>query len=654
MTRLVATLTIVLLATTVTTAQSPGEWNRRVRSIVPQHTAGAPDSFFDIFVDWTIDLAGATSAPSELGVELELSINGVPLATQTHEDCVIWEISDAGGGQADCTVSADSCGTLVHNGESATAHIDSPFGTCSLSPMTAVFPAVELQPEDEIMVLLRPAPGTLPEPDDQDDVGILIFGSWNRRLVSVDVEPSAAGGPDTYDVSAEVVLEMHSGSSNVMLPLGIDTEPYAGDPCCEEACCCPPCSCTEEGCGGGGSFDSFFDIFIDAGEDRFIVDPVCDGTCDTTCGQVCQINNPEMMAMTCDPDDCICRSEPFVLTWEAIPVDPGGELVIILKPVPGALPELPGFPDDEETIPVPRICDDLSDCADLDDDGVRDNGCVWWECTDSVCVDTAIQFADMGGQFGTCPPDGTADNNDRNMAINCFANVDGDGVPGAFPCEPHPHYPGTAYNVDAGGQFGSCNPDGVCDGNDAFAALNAFAGSTSCSCAQAPAPAHPPAPLDVATAMLHVVPERATVRRGATVDVDVYLITALDDLRGYQLHAGVSGGLHGMLELVDAGIEAHSGRRQHTHRPLLAGLGAWKAFNVDTQQLLVGLDTPGVAVDPGYLGTFTYRVPKDARGEFIVDMLHDDDDRQQRTYLFPTPADGRIVVNTMPAVITVK
>ena len=42
--------------------------------------------------------------------------------------------------------------------------------------------------------------------------------------------------------------------------------------------------------------------------------------------------------------------------------------------------------------------------------------------------------------------------------------------------------PPQAFNVDAGGAFGDCNPDGVCDANDAFHALNAFSGTSPCSC----------------------------------------------------------------------------------------------------------------------------------------------------------------------------
>ena len=92
----------------------------------------------------------------------------------------------------------------------------------------------------------------------------------------------------------------------------------------------------------------------------------------------------------------------------------------------------------------------------------------------------------MGGPIGpgTCDVDGVADGNDRFHALNCFANTNFGG-PGPYPCEPDsPH----ALNVDAG-SYASCILDGVCDGNDAFHALNSFAnvnfgfpGGYPCTC----------------------------------------------------------------------------------------------------------------------------------------------------------------------------
>ena len=69
-----------------------------------------------------------------------------------------------------------------------------------------------------------------------------------------------------------------------------------------------------------------------------------------------------------------------------------------------------------------------------------------------------------------------------------------------------------------------------------------------------------------------------------------------------------------------------------------------------------GLDTPGIAVDAGaYLATFVYRASRDARGRFVIDVLHDDTDPSQRTFLLATPANGKIAIDeTVPAIIDIR
>ncbi len=207
--------------------------------------------------------------------------------------------------------------------------------------------------------------------------------------------------------------------------------------------------------------------------------------------------------------------------------------------------------DDVSIVALPcAACDMLADCADLDSNGIRDDNCTWWACTDGACAGTDVVFADMGGQFGACPPDGTADGNDRFHALNCFADMDPLG--GSYMCESAPP---VAFNVDAGGQFGDCNPDGVCDGNDAFAALNAFGGLTSCSCPAdgGPAPVIG-SPVTVGHASLWLRADRAEVGPGDLLEVEVYLGSDLADLRGFQLHLGVTGGRRGDLQLVDISV----------------------------------------------------------------------------------------------------
>ncbi len=295
-------------------------------------------------------------------------------------------------------------------------------------------------------------------------------------------------------------------------------------------------------------------------------------------------------------------------------------------------------------------CLTTGDCADVDNNGVRDDNCIWWACTEGQCNPTDIVFADVGGQFGNCSPDGTADGNDRFAILNCFANVDpSTPPPSTFPCEDAAP---AAFNVDPGGSFGSCVPDGICDGNDAFAALNAFANATSCTC-----PLGGPAPVvsidskDTVTTRLALWPSDTVVAPGDLIDIDVMLIAPLDDLRGYQLHLRSSGGSSGHLRLIDISVSAETAprrddraqrgqRRTKAAQPgardhVFAGHGYWDAYNITTGQLLVGRDEHGLPTAPvAYLATFTFLATQQARGTFTIELLHDVSDPAHRTFLF--------------------
>jgi hypothetical protein len=299
-----------------------------------------------------------------------------------------------------------------------------------------------------------------------------------------------------------------------------------------------------------------------------------------------------------------------------------------------------GIPDECE-------CSAFSQCADMDDNGVRDDPCLWWACQSGLCAATSIPFGDMGGFSGSCPPDGTADANDRFHALNCFSNQDTTGIPGQdYPCEASPP---AAFNVDPGGPFGSCLPDGVCDGNDAFHAINSFTGVSTCSCPGGPSPSAPAGPVVTGKASLALRTAERSVRPGGTLLVDVFIEGGLADLRGYQLHLGVSGGERGSLEVVDILV---AGRRDE----VFSGHADWQAFNVDTGQMVAGLDGPGRPVPGhgGYLATYVYRASADAAGSFTIDVLSDDIRGAGRTYLFPSLTNGKIgIAGTSAAVVNV-
>lgn len=281
-------------------------------------------------------------------------------------------------------------------------------------------------------------------------------------------------------------------------------------------------------------------------------------------------------------------------------------------------------------------CPPLSDCADSDFDGTRDDACTWYDidCFEQVCVAVPrISQADIGGSNGECQIDNACDANDRFHALNCFGNTSILGTPGYW-CEDSPP---SALNVDAGSPA-SCLLDGVCDANDAFHALNCFSnvwfdGSIGYQCGCGPQPSHPAELLPRLQKTAITLRAPAWARPGDLVAVDVHLDGSLDALRGYQLHLGVRGGTADPLELAD--ISINTSRRDYAFANVP---GIWSAFNLDVAQMVVGMDAPdGVPAQAGaYLATFTYWVPKDAAGTFTIEVRYDDSSAtpQDRTFLF--------------------
>jgi hypothetical protein len=96
----------------------------------------------------------------------------------------------------------------------------------------------------------------------------------------------------------------------------------------------------------------------------------------------------------------------------------------------------------------------------------------------------------------------------------------------------------------------------------------------------------------------------------------------------------------------------------HTDDPryVFHGQAAWQAFNVATAQMVAGLDGSGITSEPhAYLATFVYRASANAKGRFTVELLlGGDSDRSCRTFLFPTPAAGRIeLAQLKPTVVEI-
>jgi hypothetical protein len=120
-------------------------------------------------------------------------------------------------------------------------------------------------------------------------------------------------------------------------------------------------------------------------------------------------------------------------------------------------------------------------------------------------------------------------------------------------------------------------------------------------------------------------------------------VTALPDVRGYQLHLRPSGGTSGELELVDMAIENRSDAVFYNH-------GAWEAFNADSEQLVAGLDGNGIATAANaYLATYLYQASPDASGWFTFNLLYDNPNGTSRTFLFPTAPNSKIKITSYTA-----
>jgi hypothetical protein len=385
-------------------------------------------------------------------------------------------------------------------------------------------------------------------------------------------------------------------------------------------------SCGVGACADTGMTSCIDGVFEDSCTPGTPTTEICDGV-DNDCNGI--EDDPVDADMDCD-DGAFCN---------------GAETCQAGACVDGMMPCFDLFNCDEDNNEC-RVCTGIGDCADLDMNGIRDDGCLWWSCTAGVCQSLEVVFADMGGQFLACPVDGTADGNDQFHALNCFSDNNPDlPPPNTYPCEDNAPQ---AFNVDAGGQFGSCNPDGVCDGNDAFAALNAFAGETTCACPLDPAPL---APMGggveiVGRTGITLAAEQAVIQPGEEVNIAVMLNDPLADLRGYQLHLEVVGGRAGGLRLVDIAVEPLKNRAFDQE---------WSAFNVTTGQMVAGLSTDGVATSArAYLATFTFVASKNASGRFMIDVMHDQPDDSGRTFLFATPHNGKIAIDKVrPALVSV-
>ncbi|MCA9753926.1 MAG: T9SS type A sorting domain-containing protein, partial [Gemmatimonadetes bacterium] len=175
---------------------------------------------------------------------------------------------------------------------------------------------------DEIMVILRPAPGAVPDPDTGDDFRVATFAgtpiAWDHRIDGVELTPSSAG-TGLWDITIDGLVQFREMNAFAdprtgTVPLGFELELVVS----------------------GVSRSTQWIPF----------DPVPTGACG--CGETCGSHNGfPLVCLLGHGGWCSC-SWSWLTTIPGEPLSPGDEIMVILRPAPGALPELPGFQDEDE------------------------------------------------------------------------------------------------------------------------------------------------------------------------------------------------------------------------------------------------------------------------------------------------------------------
>jgi hypothetical protein len=343
-TKTIIAIGALFVAASMAQAQPAPEWNRKVEAIAVLPSAAAGDSFFDIFAVISVSANGILTT-SDLSMEMDVVINGTTTQTQT----VIASAEDP--------TPVDSCDGLCGNRNCVCVNVgDSQVCGCNI--VIIKVPADEPEPGapgDEIMVLLRPAPGALPENDQSDDFIMQSFGGdpifWNRRITSVEVTPVAGAGDSFFDIFTVITYEGNYGGA-LPLDAALDVEI------------------------NGVLLNS---LSVDFGGTSIWTN------CPVICGTTCATNPTGGALGLCVEEksllSCLCSSFPLDFTIPAVPLTPGDDIRVILRPAPGALPELPGFEEDEEVLPV---------CP--------------WDCADFNFIVDVVDFFELIAHWGPCFP----------------------------------------------------------------------------------------------------------------------------------------------------------------------------------------------------------------------------------------------------------
>jgi hypothetical protein len=311
------------------------------------------------------------SAPTDLSTQMVVQVNGTPVATYDFD--ILAEPTDASG---------NGCGIQCATFQPCMC-VDTPWGdpVCYCGGFIAPCPdtSVDAQSGDEIMIILYPAPGAVPDPDTSDDERMVIFNDepvgWNRALTSAELVPVPGGPPNEYILEAQVDYSSNLPGPSYMAVfvfLFVNGKEAASFPMLDLDLTFASCSsCDAENCVVAG------------------LDPV----------GLCSYNE----------DFCWCgwydngASDPVIVL-------PDDDVEVILEPIPGALPELPGFEEDDELqIAPPDLCPaDINNSGDVDVQDLLLLLAAWGTDDDDADIDNSgnVDVGDLLlllAAWGDCP-----------------------------------------------------------------------------------------------------------------------------------------------------------------------------------------------------------------------------------------------------------
>lgn len=362
-------IALAILAVFIATSslQAQVQWNRKALKVAVQPNK---DGSHRIMGFWQAEFD--TDQQVDLSTTVALLVNGNMLY---DGHVTVLKIADQGGGACPTQLCPGnpSCGSMVSEGIFYDLHCHQsyinndptqPVCSCSGPVASVAFDFDELNDGDIIEIILLPAQGGAQEINTGDDsVSTTYNGSlqrWNRRIASLNVTPRpgspiASGVDSFFDISVEVEFQSNAPgwqNANAEVELFVNGESHG----------------TRAALG------------------YFENDGVCTGTgCPATlCGSWIEFglqNGSCAQGSTSTPmgtlNYCFCDSPDPVgpIVFPAVPLDATDEVVVVLRPAPGALPELPGLPgtdeegDDSARGGVPQQCP----CeGDANGDGVVD------------------------------------------------------------------------------------------------------------------------------------------------------------------------------------------------------------------------------------------------------------------------------------------